>query len=129
MSLKHTWTTSIKNDAGAAVVSESEVVTGNQEDNFNDVAAASSTKHISVGSVVKANLQSFYVFSDKNVTLKINSSSTPDQTVSLIANRAYAWKTTDPGSNPLTPGTITDLYFVNAGGTDANIKGGFLANN
>jgi hypothetical protein len=127
--LTHTWTTSVKDAGGTALVSDTETVTGNDDNRLKDVATAGQTKHISVGSVVKANITSFFVESDQNVTLKINSSTTPDQTISLTAKRAYAWKNTDPGSNPLSPSTVTDLYFVNAGSTDANVTASFLQNN
>ena len=125
----HTWTVSVKDAGGTALSADTITVTGNDDNRIKDVATAGQTKHISVGSVVKANIASFFIESDQNVTLKINSSSTPDQTLSLTAKRAYAWKNTDPGANPLSPSTITDLYFVNAGATDANVTASFLQNN
>jgi len=125
----HTWTRSVKDSGGTALSTDSETVTGNEDNRLKDVATAGQTKHISVGSITKANITSFLIESDQNVTLKINSSTTPDQTISLTAKRAYAWKNTDPSANPLSPSTITDLYFVNAGATDANVTASFLQNN
>jgi hypothetical protein len=128
MSVKHTYATTIKNDSGGTVVSDSTVYSADAEQNLSDTVNASSTKEIDLDITV-ANIVSFYIESDQDVTLKVNSTVSPDLTVSLSAKKAFWWNIDQlpTNVNPLTV-NITKLYFINAGATVANLKGGFLVN-
>lgn len=126
--LTHTWTLGVKNDSSSTVVADQYVLTGSREENVKNSVAAGATLEEDVN-IVKADVVSFYVESDVAVTLKINDSTSPDQTIALAAKTAYAWNSgafLNIGANPLTPATITKLFFVNSGTSVANIKAGFL---
>lgn len=125
MALKHTYSLSIRNDAGSGVV-DSYSFSADAEENFSDVAAASSTKEIDLV-VTVANIESFFIEADQDVTLKVNSTGSPTPSVALTKGQAFYWNSGLTGTNPLTT-NITKLYFVNAGIKDANVKGGFLLN-
>jgi hypothetical protein len=127
VSIKHTWARTIKNDAGGTVVAESTVVTATAEENLSEPVPASSTVNVVI-SVDVSQIQSFFIRSNKALTLKTNDDGSPDQTISLAANVALAWNAVDSlGSNPLTA-DITKLTFVNAGLVDAVVTAGFLLN-
>jgi len=87
MSLKHTYTLSIKNDAGAAKVADSYAVTFDQEENGSIVAPAGQTTHKPLPTITKADLVSFFIESDQDVTLNINSATSSVQTVALSKGR------------------------------------------
>lgn len=124
MSLKHTYSLSVKNDSGSAVVAATYLYTASSEENFNDTAPFGDTLEIDLP-VDVSTIVSFYVVSNKAVTLKTNNNITPDQTFVLVANEPLWWNTDQTGLNPLTT-DITTLFFVNGGLADATVKGGFL---
>ena len=125
MSLKHTYTLSIKNDAGAAKVADSYFVSFEQEENASFIATAGQTTHKPLPTITKADLNSFFVESDQDVTMNINSATSSVQTVALSKGKAYYWNNLLAYANPLSPSTVTDLYFINAGLVNANITWGF----
>ena len=126
MSLKHTWSKAVKSDAGSAA-SQTDTYTAAAEENFDTDCAHAATREIDLA-VDVSQIVSFFIYSDKDVTLKTNSTGAPAQTIALQAKKMLDWRNDDIGANPLTV-DITKLFFVNAGGTaadDAKIKGGFL---
>src|ERR1051326_9101776 len=108
MALKHTYSLSIRNDAGSGVV-DSYSFTADAEENFSDVATAGTTKEIDLV-VMVANIESFFIEADQDVTLKVNSTGAPAPSVDLAKGQAFYWNTGLSGTNPLTT-NITKLYF------------------
>lgn len=72
-------------------------------------------KHVLLN-LVAAQVQSLFLLASKQLTLKTNSTSAPDETFILKANKAYSWDT-DSYDTTKFPTTITDLYVSNAGTT------------
>lgn len=128
MSLKQTWSLSVRGDAGGTVLATSEAKTGDAEENFSDtVAISGGTKQVFIG-VDVSKIVSFYIYSDQDVQLKTNAfGGGAAQTFSLLAKQPLWWKDDETASNPLTI-DVTSLCFTNSGATLANIKGGFLLN-
>jgi len=126
MALKHTWTTQIKNDAGAAVTTDLPVVIqGEAEINFYVECAASGTQQIDVA-VDVSEIKSAFISSDKDVEIDTNATNgAGGQTITLAANKAFAWNNQMTFVNPFTP-DITAIYVHNAGLTTAKVRGGFL---
>jgi hypothetical protein len=127
MAINHTYNHTIKNDAGAAVVADTLLITGDAEENFSLAVANGAVGNV-VAAIVVANVLSFFIESDQNVTMKLNSTGSPaaPSPVSLVAKRAYWWHNLLPNTNPLTV-NITQFYFDNTAGTKvANVRGGFL---
>ena len=62
------------------------------------------------------------ISASKAVTVKINSSSSPDQTLTLNEGQGYVWTKDDANlaTNPI-PHNITDVYITNAGTADADV--------
>jgi hypothetical protein len=68
---------------------------------------------------------SFFLYSDKDITLKTNDLSAPSQTKAITAKQLFWWNADQAGVNPLTV-DITKLFLVNTGLADASVKAGFL---
>ena len=128
MAIKHTILTTIKNDAGASVIADTEILTADAESNFS-VSAAGSNAVTTVDLVVTvADIQSFFVESSQAVDLKTYSGVTLKQTIPLAAKKAFAWNANDTVNvNPLTD-DFDSLTITNAGTTTATVVGGFLLN-
>lgn len=58
---------------------------------------------------------------DQAVTLKTNSSSTPDDTIALAAGVMWKWVSTQGAANPLSA-DITALFVTNASGSPGQLK-------
>lgn len=70
-------------------------------------------------------LSAVYIVSDKAVTLKTNSSGSPDNTITLAANKPLLWYVGCGITNPLTV-DVTGIYIANASGSTATIEFRFL---
>lgn len=66
-------------------------------------------------------LKMLCICSDKDVTVKTNSSGSPQETWNLKANQAFLWVENNPGSVPVA-GAITAMYVTNSSGADATVK-------
>lgn len=77
----------------------------------------------------RANLQLLWIISDQNITLKTNSTSSPDNTFSLLAGVPLViaadgyWAAT-----VFLAADVTKFYWTNASGVTANIKGEVIYN-
>lgn len=125
MALKHTYNIIITDHSGAEMVKDKSIYTADAEFTFDDQVAAADTKEIDCD-VTKANIVSFYIESDQDVTLKLNVDDASIQVVTLKAKKGFFWNGDQPGGNPIVPATISKLFFHNAGLVSANINGGFL---
>jgi hypothetical protein len=122
--LKHTVSISIKGDSGGRLAADSKDYEAAAEVNFDQTADSLDTLEIDANIDV-SQIVSFYIYSDKNVTLKTNDTSAPTQTIAITAKKLFWWNTDHSGTNPLTA-DVTKFFFVNAGADDAKIKGAFL---
>lgn len=66
------------------------------------------------------NMKSFALVSDQDVTVKTNSSSTPDDTFTLKANKPIVWTENMP-NNPLSA-DITSIFVTNSSGASATVR-------
>jgi hypothetical protein len=141
---KHTWSFSVKSDAGSGPV-DTLVVAAPAEINVGNSGV--STCQVGVQDVVQvainvtiANIQSFFMEADTDVRVRINSETVPAQEFNLLAKKALGWNNADlPHGfvNPLTT-NITSLFIYNLGTVNgvvptaglkvANFQAGFLLN-
>ena len=126
--LKHTWSTSVKNDSGAAVLADPPtVIIGDREANFAVSVNPGQTVEVDADITV-LKIVSGFVSSDQAVTVNTNAADgSTGQSIALAAAKAFSWNNATPGmgSNPFTP-NITKFYCINAGAKIANVRGGFL---
>jgi hypothetical protein len=106
---------------GGGFISKSVTLTGIEENNRDQSVAASTTNLLVPLAFVVADLQSIYIFSDQDLTLKTNSSGSPQETITLKANKPLAWYK-DCGLPVPFAGDVTALYVTNAGATLANFS-------
>lgn len=64
----------------------------------------------------------FYIVSDQALTVETNDGSSPDDTLTLVANHPYLWTSDDYDTFLLDTADITALYLTNASGSTANVK-------
>jgi hypothetical protein len=107
-------------DAGNLLASTTRAVSGDLKIGFKDTVAAGVTNQIVAIAFAKARTNFFVFSSDQPVTLKTNSTSSPQETIALPAGGVYAWNNLHTESNPLI-GDVTAIYVTNAGPVVANV--------
>jgi hypothetical protein len=86
--------------------------------NFTGTNSATTQVHLDW---TNANLQVFYALSDQDLTLKTNSSGSPQDTITLHANKPFVWYKNSGITNPFA-GNVTTTYWTNGGLVDANVQ-------
>ncbi|MGV0984995.1 MAG: hypothetical protein ACOYB2_10600 [Limnohabitans sp.] len=126
--IRQTYAISIKDDAGRAVASESAILVGDAEEEFNVTCPGSGNVLVPV-SVDVSSLVALWIVSDKEVTMTLNDDGTPDapSPITLAAGIPYWWYT-GKGACPITIDLAgpNALKFVKADAGDAVVKGAFL---
>lgn len=110
---------------GGRAETNSRSVTAAAHTQIDETIAASATDTEVAAEVDVSELKAVFIESDQNVTLETNSAGTPDDTLSLLADRPYIWDENAYNSCLLTT-DITALFFSNAGDADANVTLFFL---
>ena len=64
-------------------------------------------------------LQVFGMKSDQALTVKTNSSGTPQETFNLVANRQIVWQS---GDSSIFAGDVTSLFISNSSGSEATFE-------
>ena len=91
------------------------------EQNMDPVIPATTTNEQVRATITVAALSLVFIDSDQDITLKTNSSSAPDETITIKAGKPLIWYTGCAWANPFGH-NITALYLSNAGAVDANVK-------
>lgn len=87
---------------------------------LNEVAANSATTQFNIAIDVSA-VKAFAIVSDVAVTIKTNSSTVPDDTIVLVANKPYTWVLDSYDTFKLTV-DVTSIFVVVAGTDDATVR-------
>lgn len=108
-------------DAGNLITSVTRSVSGDMSQPFKDVFAAGTT-NVAVPAIIfaKARTQYFVFSSDQPVTIKTNSTGSPQETITLAAGGTYAWNTGHAESNPLV-GDVNGIFITNGGTAAATV--------
>lgn len=87
------------------------------------IPAATSNVEVQVGFVV-SRLKALWILSDKDVTIETNNSATPDDTLTITANKPWVWYDGSGITCPIVgaAGVVTKLFINNAGAADATVK-------
>lgn len=85
------------------------------------VATGQTAFHVAPFAVDVSQLKAFLFKSDRVVTIKVNDSSEPDQTITLGPTTAFGWVAGSGITCPLLQ-DITDLYIANASGQTATVS-------
>lgn len=121
MSFTHQHTISLA--GGSSTLSGVITATADSKEAFDiDLTSAEADKQIAVAIDVSA-LASLFVFATGDITLKTNSTSDPDDTISVPANTPFRWTSAESTwyPCPLTA-DVTTLYITNGESDATNVK-------
>ena len=118
MAIQHVYQYTIS-DASVRI-NVSETITSSSSANLDEVVADGSTDLQLNVAVQEDDLQSWALVSTQDVTVKTNSSSTPQETISLKANRPQIWGIAG-GAKPISD-DVSAFFVTNSSGADATIK-------
>lgn len=87
-----------------------------------DVTLSASAANVEVDiDFAFARLKSIYILSDAAITIKTNSSSSPDDTLTLVANQPLLWTAVDAAGNPFDT-DVTRFFLTNGTTGVATVK-------
>ncbi len=90
MSITYTATIGLASSAGGAVRANP-VEVGSTEVAIDETYPAGTTDQLQAAAFTVANVQACILYSDKNLTIKTNSSGSPANTINLVAGEPYVW--------------------------------------
>jgi hypothetical protein len=111
-----TWTS---NNAG--LLQSSVTLTGQEENNLGFSLPGSTTNELHSLAFLVAKLVLFLVYSDQDITIKTNSSGSPQETLTIKAGKPFLWYKNSGVTIPFA-GNVTAAYFTNAGSTAAAVN-------
>ncbi len=120
MSFTHSVGVTYKTAAGS-ITNTTDSYTADGELNVSEVITAGASNVQFDITFDPDNVKSMVLYSDQAVTVKTNSSSSPQETISLVAKKQRVWNTDHTETIPFS-GPVTAFYISNAGATDANFK-------
>lgn len=119
MSFSHNVTFSVRR-GGDDPVSETLTFSASSEANFDETIAVGTDTVLNIAIDVSA-VKSFFIVSDRAVTIETNNGGSPTNTLTLAAGVPYVWNTSSADTFKLT-GDVTKYYVTNASGGSARIQ-------
>lgn len=110
--ITHQHTVGVKSDSSPALSGTSAEV-GSSEVVLSQVVPASTTNQALPIALAAANVQSLILKSSTDLTIKANSTSSPDFTLNLKAGRALVWRKSDGYFAGPIAANVTTLYLTN----------------
>lgn len=114
-------------DATGTIKSIVSTYTADCELGVDDTVNAGATDKEFDAVVTKDNILSMVITCDKAVTVKTNSDTSPQDTISLAAGQAIIWANDHTETCPFT-GNVTKFYVTNAGSAAARFQFAVLLN-
>lgn len=115
----HAYTIAFTN--GATTVTKTATVSAEEQVELVTTLPASSTNVLHTLALDVSEMKSLYLCCTAAATVKTNSSSAPDATVSLTANVPVCWYTGGGGTNPFGTTDVTKVYVTCADGGELYI--------
>lgn len=106
---------------GKAVTTPIGSYTGTKDAGVATVIPAGTTNQAITVVFTYATIQSFVMASDQNLTVKVNSTTTPVPSITLKATAGLVWGSDYGVANPFTA-DVTTFYVTNAGTVDAKFN-------
>ncbi len=94
---------------------------GNENNVDEPIPDGSTDLAVGWGNVDVSEMKGVFMVSDQDLTLKTNSSSTPDDTINLVAGKPYFWSAGLSMPNPLSTDVTGGLFVTNSSGQEANL--------
>ena len=119
MSYTHTHPESVTTSSGTVGAAVAVTGTGRSSISQESITTGTTNQQLLVAFPVSG-LKSLIIYSTYDVTLKINSSGTPDQTLSIQAGEALIWRTGGYYTCPIDQ-AVTTMYVSNSSGSTATL--------
>jgi hypothetical protein len=116
MSITHTLGKTWAGGAGSVGLQKTIAITSDAELNFDLAVPVSTTNELLAWAFTLTKLKSVYISSDNALTLKTNSSGSPQETLTLGAGDVIQWDNTNGLVAPFA-GNVTALYVTNGSST------------
>jgi len=107
--------------AGNDSIPKKITVTADSEANYELAVADESTDLAANVAIDFSAVKLLYIVSDQDLTIETNDGSSPDDTLTLVANKPLVWFEDCGYTNPLSA-DVTAVYLTNASGTDATLN-------
>lgn len=117
MAFTTTFTTSVRR--GATTLTDTRTFTTSGVIEVSDVIADATTDGLLAISIDVSEVECVGITADQNLTIKTNSATAPQETLTVTANQMLFERT---GDTALFSGDVTAMYVTNASGTDANLS-------
>ncbi len=104
-----------------ALLPGSVVVSGGAENNFDVTIAANATNTQVAWAWTNTKLESVFILSDVTLTLKTNTTSGPQDQLTITANKPFVWYKGSGVTNPFS-NNVTTTYWTNATSGDADLQ-------
>jgi len=118
MSYSHVFDFSVQTPSGQITTQRTYTGTGHAAI-AEAIADGQTAKQINIAIDVSA-LKSIVIKSDQNITIKTNSSGSPDDTLTIEANKEYSWN--EDSLDTCQLGTdVTTIFIANASGSEATL--------
>lgn len=118
----HVYTRGCRDSSGVTIQSQ-ESITATSERNL-DVAVTHSTTNVSIAyAATVANLKSVSISCDIGLTIKTNSSGSPQETITLIPGQNFIWTLLTDGAGKIPfAGDVTGIFVTAGTGADGTLK-------
>ena len=118
----HVYTRGCKDSSGVTIQS-SESITDTSERNL-DIAVTHSTTNVAIlFALTVANLKSVSISCDIGLTIKTNSSGSPQETITLIPGQNFIWTLATDGAGKIPfAGDVTEIFVTAGTGSDGTLK-------
>lgn len=108
-------------DGGGLTVAGNLTTTADIRNSIEKSIPDGATNQQIVVTIKESTLVAFALSSDQAVTVKTNSSGSPQETFTLAAGEPVAWISGEVADKPIA-GDVTSLYVTNASGAAATLK-------
>jgi hypothetical protein len=123
----HRITDTYQTDAGQ-IASVQSAYTGDTEVGYDGTIAANATNVAVNINAVHLNIQALCIYSTVAISIKMNSSSAPTQTINVAAGQEINWGIDHPEPCPITADVTTGMFISNATANPATVKIRILVN-
>lgn len=106
---------------GATIVNTTFTYSGDSETGIQETITGSTTNKEFYLPFTVAQIQSLVMWSNQALTIKTNSSGSPQDTINLVANKQLIWDTDSPPANIPFAGDVTAIFVTNAGMNTAQL--------
>jgi hypothetical protein len=104
-----------------SIANQNKNITGDGQIGYDGAVPDNTINALIHGAFAYGDVKACCISSDRDVTIKTNSTSSPGNTLNIAANTPLVYYLGGPWANPFTA-DVTQLYVTNSSGAVANVK-------